>query len=194
MLRRRKKPWRLLGLKYPTSPVDNPHFQEWLALVNEWLEPEEALIDFGFANELEMLHVDPGSGSGEGFFAVTNRRSLFSYELAPAEGSGQPFMLEILHSMTERCASERGWADPGSGEVFLESDAPDRTALRRIRRLGYPEMAVVHISWKEGDDRKRRARFLTGPSAGANWPSLVARFREDARLPKGWEPNRLFPR
>ena len=153
------------------------------------LHDQESLVEFGSANEIDMLNIDPGSASGEGTFAVTNHRSLFAYEDAAREIPTQTKILEIPHDSVQNCSVEKAWAGP-SGEVRFESDAPSREALREIEVMGFSEMAVVKFAYSDGSSI-RRPSFITGRFSGANWSALVNRFRQDPSMPEAWEPPRL---
>lgn len=183
------QPWKLLGLEYPTSPINHPYLGDWVSTVEGILTEEETLVEFGMANEVDMLSLEPGTSGGEGTFAVTNLRSLFSYEAAPQEIPDRETILEIPHELVETCRVEKGWATP-SGEIYGESDAPSHGAVRSMQELGVPEMAVVKLVYRDGSII-RRLQFVTGRSGGANWAALIERFRRNTTIPEGWEPPRI---
>jgi hypothetical protein len=181
--REKRQPWLLLGLEYPTSPIPHPQLGAWVEAAQRRLRTGEVLVDFGSVNDMAVLDRSPGTPRGEGYFAVTNIRSMVAMPVGSDAWSG-----DIPHDAVSRIAVERVWAEPDTGVTYPESGAPNAEAIRAMEQASdVVEMAIVQIQHEASSPTE--SNYIVGTAAGANWVVLVERFKDDPTIPAGWEPT-----
>jgi hypothetical protein len=157
-MRMARKGRRLLGLRFPTQPINNPHFKNWRSYVSRQLRTGEKLLEFGLARI-------PASGI-EGYWAVTNMRSLFAPAFDPEPPAGR--VLSTAHRNVLEVSS---------------------------RRTEDPRIAVVHLmssaTLEDGEVLTAQEEYAVGAKGADNWIRLIQRFRESSAMPEGWQPTVL---